>query len=85
MKTPGAFALASLLLLPVMASAEVDLPCDRNESDFEYVSWCEDNEVKTNNDQGQEVVLADCSASGLICDLERTMVGTRPAIHAICR
>lgn len=85
MKALGASLFATIAFLSLTAQAQMGLANEWGGIDDQYISWCDKNSVTTSDDQGKEKTLADCSASGMTCELEKTMVGGRPAIHALCK
>lgn len=70
-----------------MAGVSSDLALNSGSGDFEvsYLSWCEKNNVMSQDQNGQMYVRANCSDEGLQCKAVESYRGFGKVVTATCQ
>ncbi len=78
--------LAALLLVSSSAMAQNDVSYSRSsdELQIDFISWCEENNVMGQDQQGNNYVRANCSEQGLTCKTYSSYRHHRTIYTAAC-
>lgn len=78
--------IAALMLVSSSAMAQNEVNYSRPQDDFyiDFLSWCEENNVMGQDQQGNNYVRANCSEQGLTCRSFSTHRHNRTIYTAAC-